>query len=361
MGKLYINFKALADNYRTLQARIGSGCVVGAAVKANGYGLGAVEVSRALYDAGCRQFFVATLEEGVELRAALPDDTYIACLNGLTQGREVDYTAANLTPVLGSLDEIKRWQEYALDKPAILHFDTGMNRHGLPEDEAQALLNSPDLLSALNVQVIMSHFACADELDHEMNHMQYQKFMDIAAHFPHAKKSLCNSSGIFLNADYHLDVVRAGMALYGLNPTPYTNSPMRPVVRLEAPIIQLKVADNQSTSGYNATYRFGGKSRLAIIDIGYADGLPRSLSNKGAFYVGGVRCPIRGRISMDLTIIDMSAVAESYEPRIGEMVEVIGVHQSVDDLAHDAGIIGYEILTSLGARHERIYVEDESP
>ena len=367
MSKLSINLNALADNYAYIQSRIGAHCTAGAAVKANGYGLGMVRVSEALHKAGCNDFFVATLEEGIKLRAAL-SDVNIACLNGLMKGRETEYVSHDLTPIFGSLDEINRWQQCAQDQDnglaAIIHIDTGMNRHGLPPNELSALYDAPDLLSGLNVKTVMSHFACADEPDHPMNHAQYQKFTDAMTHFkaitPHAKYSLCNSSGIFLSDAYHLDMVRSGMALYGLNPTPEKPNPMQNVVELNVPILQLKTADKQATAGYNATYRFDNSERLAIVALGYADGFHRSLSNNGALYYNGVRCPVRGRVSMDLTIIDISAVPESDAPHVGDMVQVIGAHQTADALAHDAGTIGYEVLTSLlgnrASRFTRNYI-----
>ena len=363
MGKLSINLKALAGNYARIQREIGANCIAGAAVKADSYGLGMEPVSQALYSAGCRDFFVATLQEGIKLRAALPDVS-IACLNGLAIGQEADYAAHNLTPILGSLDEITRWQtlaqEHGKQLPAILHIDTGMNRHGLPDNELSKLYDAPDYLSGLNVTTVMSHFACADELSHPMNHAQYQKFMNAMTHFrvitPRAKFSLCNSSGIFRSADYHLDLVRPGMALYGLNPTPETANPMQAVVSLSVPIIQIKTVEKQSAAGYNATYCFDKYETLAIVPLGYADGFHRSLSNNGALYYNGVRCPVRGRVSMDLTIIDISAIPESDAPRVGDMMQVIGADQSADDLARAAGTIGYEILTSLGARYDRNYV-----
>lgn len=356
MRKLSINLNGLADNYRALCAKAGAKTTVGASVKANGYGLGLIEVTRALHGAGCHDFFVATLQEGQALREALAD-VNIACFNGLSKGYEEDYAAYNLIPILGSIDEMRRWKDCAPDKPVMLHIDTGMNRHGLPIHDVEAACKH---LDSLNITHFMSHFSSSEEPDNSANTDQFDKFMraikplkDIC---PHAKLSMCNSSGLFLNPDYHLDLVRPGMALYGLNPASHQENPMAPVVKLEAPILQFKEAEAGTTAGYNETYRFDKNTSLAIIDIGYGDGLPRSLSNTGAFYIGGVRCPIRGRVSMDLTIIDISDVPDDKRPAVGDMVEVIGEHQSADDLARDAGTIGYEILTSLGARYERTYV-----
>ena len=241
--------------------------------------------------------------------------------------------------------------------PAYLSFNTRMNRLGLGSVETEKLLGEMSMLDGINVIGILSHFACADEAGNPMNDIQYNLFNDIAKAFPNAQKSLCNSSGIFRDPKYHFDLARSGMALYGLNPTPETTNPMEPVVRLEASVVRVRLVYKDASVGYNATYRFDKNTWLATLAVGYADGISWHLSNKGVFYWKGYPCPIRGRVSMDLTTIDLSAVPEGQRPKPGDVIEILGPHQSANDLAKAAGTIGYEILTSLGSRYERRYIE----
>lgn len=357
MSILSIDLGAVRANYRAIQARVGAGCTVSGVVKANAYGLGVGPVSKALYEEGCRLFFVATLPEALELRLIVGDAPVIAMLNGYDASQAPLYKESKITPVLNHEGELTAYQNAAQDhKPAILHFDTGMNRLGFEADAVQRLADDSDALSGLDVLYVMSHFACSDESAHAMNAAQVESFLRLASLFRGVPKSMCNSGGIYQNADWHLDMVRPGMALYGLNPCPYQDNPMRAVLSLETLILQIKSAHKDETCGYNATYRFEENTMLAIVSLGYADGILRSLSNKGALYWKGIRCPIRGRVSMDLTIVDLSAVPDSVMPRPGDALEVIGPHQSADDLARDAGSIGYEILTSLSRRYQRVYV-----
>ena len=231
-----------------------------------------------------------------------------------------------------------------------------MNRLGLGSVETDKLLREMEMLDGLDVVGIMSHFACADEKGHPLNDVQYGVFSEIARAFPNAEKSLSNSSAIFRDSRYHFDVARPGMALYGLNPTPEAQNPMQPVVTLKVPIVRTRIVYKDASVGYGATYRFEKDTPIATVSAGYADGILRALSNKGSFYWKGYHCPIRGRVSMDLTTVDLSAVPENERPRPGDFMEVIGNHQSADELAADAGTIGYEILTALGNRYERFYV-----
>lgn len=358
---LTIDLKALMANYRLFDEKTGTSCDVAAIVKANAYGLGVKPVADTLYSCGARSFFVATLEEALELKAHLDEQnskiTRLAILGGLFHGCEQDYSAHNLSPVLNSLDEIERWQKQAAKTqhplPAIIHFDTGMNRLGLGPRETQTLLDDPDKLDGLDVQMIMSHFACADEKDHPMTEAQFEQFDQLAKAFPETVKSLANSSGIFRTSKHHYELVRPGMAMYGLNPTPEKINPMTPVISLETRILQTRNARRDSTIGYSATYRFKKDTAVATVALGYADGFLRALSNKGTLYYKGQPCPIIGRVSMDLVTVDISGLEQKPEP--GEIMEVIGLHQTADDLASAAGTIGYEILTDLGRRYHRTY------
>ena len=357
-GKLSIDLAALRGNYALLRGRVGPRVRVAAAVKANGYGLGAAEVSSALFTEGCRDFFVSSLEEGLALRQSLKDGQ-IYVLNGFYASGADAYAEQNLIPALGSFMEIEAYKKLAAKLgrklPAYLSFNTRMNRLGLGSVETDKLLREMHMLDGLEIVGVMSHFACADELGHPLNETQFGVFDEIARAFPNAAKSLSNSSGIFRNAKYHYDVVRPGMALYGLNPTPEAANPMKPVVSLKVPIVRTRIVYKDASVGYGATYRFEKDTPIATVAAGYADGLFRALSNKGALYWKDYACPIRGRVSMDLTTVDLSAVPENERPRPGDFMEVIGTHQSADDLAEAAGTIGYEILTALGNRYERFY------
>lgn len=357
-GNLLIDLSALKDNYAQLDGLTGPGCEVAGALKADAYGLGAVPVAKALYQAGCRTYFVATPEEALEIRPHLQAEAAIAVLHGYDPHFAREYESQNLTPVLNSLPQIAhyakaRWGE--TPKPAILHFDTGMNRLGIERQEAERLNENKDLLEGMTIKMVMSHFASSEEQGNPKNTEQALRYHEIAKKYQGVAKSLCNSSAIFTNKAWHLDMVRPGMALYGLNPTPESKNPMRRVVSLNAPVLQIKKARTGETVGYNETYRFDKETPLAIIGVGYADGLFRSLSNAGSAYWKGRKLPIRGRISMDLIICDLSALPENEFPLPGDRLELIGPHQSADELAIAAGTIGYEILTALGRRYKRIY------
>lgn len=358
-GVLTVNLQNLRENYRILAQKAGESCAVAAVVKADGYGLGAVSIAGDLIQAGCRDFFVATPEEGLELRAA-HKDINIYVLNGFYASYAEHYPAQNLVPVLGSFMEIESYtalaQKHGRALPTFLNFNTRMNRMGLGALEAEELIADMDRLGGLEIMGVMSHFACADEADHPMNETQYELFAAIAAHFPKAKKSLCNSSGIFRDSKYHFDMVRPGMALYGLNPTSETDNPMKPVITLEVPVIRTRIVYKDAVVGYGATYRFDKKTQIATLSAGYADGIFWALSNKGAFYWNGYECPIRGRISMDMTSVDLCNVPQAERPKPGDYLELIGPHQSPAQLAAGAGSFDYEILTALGHRYRRLYI-----
>ena len=352
---LTVDLAALAANYRFLRDK--AGVRTAGMVKADGYGLGMTEVSAALYAAGCRDFFVATPGEAIALREFLRsrggDDAMIAALCGVPMGAPADYIAHDITPVLNGPYDLALWRDSAakLGKqlPAILHLDTGMNRLGFSHEEAR----NADL-QGIDLKLVMSHFACADEQGHVLNIAQHKKFEDMSALFPGVPKSLANSSGIFRDATFHYDMVRPGMALYGLNPVPETRNPMKPVVTLQARILQTRHVNKGDTAGYGAKYTFDHDTTLATLALGYADGFHRALGNKASLYHEGRACPIRGRVSMDLTIIETGHL-KARPPQPGDVAEIIGPHQDADALARAAGTIGYEILTSLGPRYKRAY------
>lgn len=352
---LTIDLSAVRENYRLLKSRLGNARCAGV-VKADSYGLGAAQVAKALVEEGCDTFFVAHVGEGLALRAVLGRGPAIYILNGTTPGAEVEAAAAGLTTVANSLEQLAAWRETARAVgrrlPAVLQVDSGMSRLGMMPSEVETLASDASLLEGLEVKLVMSHLACADEPEHPANAAQKEAFDRLRAMLPAAPASLANSSGIFLGADYHYDLARPGAALYGINPTPGHANPMRAVVRLDAKVIQTRTLDKNTGIGYGHTFRTAGPLRAATISLGYADGWHRRAA-AGAYF-NGVRLPFIGRVSMDSIIIDISALPEG-ALKAGDLVELIGSHQAVDDVAGHAGTIGYEVLTGLGHRFHRIY------
>lgn len=358
---LTVDLGAVAANYRLLARRAAPAeCAV--AIKADAYGLGMERVAPALANAGAKTFFVAQLAEGVALRGMLPAST-IAVFNGPLPGTEADFAAHRLTPVLNRLGDIETWAGFCRSRgaplPAFVHIDTGMNRQGLGPDELSVLADQPDRLAGIELVGVMSHLACADIAGHPMTPQQLDRFRAARSRLPQAPASLANSSGIFRGADYHFDMVRPGCAVYGVNPTPETINPMQPTVRVVTRVVQVRCVDSPMTVGYGATHSVTGPGKIATIPVGYADGYLRSLGGRGRVLVSGHAVPVVGRISMDLTTVDISALPDDLIGP-GTEVEVIGPTQTVDDVAAAAGTIGYEILTALGRRYERVYV-DEPP
>lgn len=352
---LDIDLGAIAENYRRLRATApGSDCA--AVVKADAYGLGAAQIAPVLRYEGCRDFFVALLAEGIALRGLLPD-ARIHVLNGLLADTEQDFVDHRLVPVLNDLEQIDRWAARGRAEgplPAIVHLDTGMNRLGLGSDETAALIAAPDRLDGIDLRYWMSHLVAAEDAGSPLAAEQRRRLVDWLGRLPPAPVSLANSSGIFRGAEFAFDLLRPGVALYGVNPTPGAPNPMRPVVALRARILQVRDVDSPMTVGYGATHRVGGKGKIATISVGYADGFLRSLSGAGFGVIAGRRVPVVGRVSMDLVTLDVGDVpASALAP--GAFVELIGPHHTIDELAVEAGTIGYEILTALGRRYCRRY------
>jgi len=358
---LTIDLDAVQANYRTLQARA-AGAECSAVVKADAYGLGAEQVAPALWQVGCRTFFVAHIDEGIRLRAALAAasmDADIHVLNGALAGTEPVFEAHRLIPVLNSPEAVLRMREHAArtgrSQPADLHLDTGMARLGLAPAEARAMAGDTALIAGLDIRLVISHLACADEPDHPLNREQLAAFRTLRTLWPQGRAALANSSGIFLGPDYCFDLVRPGAALYGVSPTPGGANPMAAVVALHGKILQVRDVDTNQSVGYGASHRFSGKARVATVAVGYADGFPRTLSNCGWAYVGDVRVAIVGRVSMDLITLDVTQVPPG-ALAAGAHAEFIGPHTPVDTVAEAAGTIGYEILTRLGRRYHRAYL-----
>jgi len=354
---LTIDLDAIAANWRLLADRVAPAACA-AVVKADAYGTGMERVAPALAAAGCRTFFVALPDEGLRLRAVLKD-AEICVFGGAPRGAEDVFARYRLIPVLNSLGDVEAWSGFARTRQvratAALHIDTGMSRLGLPPDELDRLANEPDRLEGIDLRTLLSHLACADEPDHPMNDHQLDAFRTARGRLPPAPASFANSSGIFLGTDFHFDLGRPGIAIYGGAPVPDQPNPMTQVIRLQGKILQVREIDSPQTVGYGVSHRAGRRERIATVAAGYADGYLRSLSNSGTGYVGDVPVPVVGCVSMDLITFDVTAPHET-DVRPGAVVDLIGPHNPVDAIAAAAGTISYEILTSLGARYHRAYV-----
>lgn len=352
---LEIDLSAIAENWRRLDAMHAG--ATAAAVKADAYGLGAAQVAPALLAAGCRDFFVAHLDEALTLHPLLDDGVMLAVLHGILPGEETEFAAHGLVPVLTSLGEVERWRAEALRRskklPAILHADTGMNRLGLSPAEIDRLSSDNALLEGIELKLVMSHLISSDRPEAPTNPAQLRRFQALRRRFPYAKASLANSAGMFLGPDYQADLARPGAALYGLNPTPGRRNPMRPAVRLTAAILAVRDIAAGETVGYDATWTARRPSRIATVAAGYADGLLRSLSGAGSARFDGKPVPLVGRVSMDLATFD---VTDHPAALPGRILELIGPEHDADALAREAGTSGYEMLTSLGRRYHRRYL-----
>jgi alanine racemase len=359
-GVLTVDLDAIVANWRKLEkTAVPAECA--AVIKADAYGCGADPVARALAAAGCKTFFVATLDEARIARAALPSEA-IYVLDGFLQNCGDIYAKLDAKPVIGDLNELAEWDVFCRRSRwqggAAIHIDTGMNRLGLSVSEAQGIIpriNAGDH----GITLVMSHLACAEALHNPLNARQLANFREIASLFSGVPASLSNSSGIFLGPQFQFDLVRPGAGLYGINPTPEADNPMQPVVDLKARILHIRNVEKGEAVGYGATWTARRPTRLAIVSAGYADGYFRaggsSDGTRGAeVVVCGKRCPIAGRVSMDLMGVDITDV-EKNAARRGHMVTLLGEGITVDELAHHFGTIGYEVLTSLGRRYARIY------
>lgn len=350
---LEIDLAAIAANWRTLAARHTSGPVAGV-VKADAYGLGARAVGPALHAAGCRHFFTALLDEALAIRG-LMGDAMLGVLNGMFPGTAGEYVEHGLVPVLGSLGEIDAWAAASRHAgralPAILHIDTGMARLGLSPAELDRLTEAPSRLDGIRLLYVMTHLVASEEPGNPLNAKQRVRFEAACARLPAAPRSLANSSGIFLPG-FGSDLARPGASLYGVNPTPGRPNPMRLPVRLTARVLAVRDIAAGESVGYNATWRAARPSRIATAAIGYADGWLRSQSNRGAALFDGRALPLVGRVSMDLATFDATE-----HPGLApdDWLELIGPGRTPDDVAAAAGTNGYEVLTSLGRRFDRIY------
>lgn len=328
-------------------------------MKADAYGIGASNAAPALYRSGCRDFFVAQLGEGLPLRPILAPDATIFILNGLQPGGEAGAAEAGLVPVLNGLEQCEAWAAEAARRgtrlPAALQLDSGMSRLGLMPSEVEIFVTRPDLTETIDLRLVMSHLACADAPDHPANERQRAAFAALAARFPGLRLSLANSGGILLGSGFRHDLARPGLALYGVTPVAGQDIGLRPVVSLDARVIQVRTIVAGTAVGYGAAFVAPHAMRIATLAVGYADGWPRHLSGTGSAFFGDTRLPILGRVSMDSMTVDVSALPEGCL-RLGTLVELIGPHQTLDRVAAEAGTIPYEILTRLGRRYQRIVI-----
>ncbi len=362
-GLLTVDLAALADNWQTL-ARLAAPAECAAVVKANAYGVGLERAAPALWAAGAKTFFVAHLGEGLVARRLLPDGAEIYVLNGLEAGADpADYASNRLKPAIGSVEELARWSAFASAagrrSPCALHLDTGMRRLGFSSRDALAAAMERHG-AASGADLLMSHFVSSEIPDDPLNAIQIARFAAARAAFPRLRASFANSSGIFLRERPIHDLARPGYALYGGNPAPGRPNPMRPVVTLTVPVQQTRWIEAGDACGYNAQWTAKRRTRLATLLAGYADGLPRAAGagddRPGAeVFIAGQKCPLVGRVSMDLVIADVTDCPEE-AVRPGVRAELFGAAVGIDDFAALSGTIGYQLLTSLGPRYRRRYV-----
>jgi alanine racemase len=369
-NRLTIDLRALADNWRRMNARSGKARAA-AVLKADAYGVGIEAAAETLYRAGARDFFVASAEEGVDLRPLVPDGR-IFVLAGLWPGIEPLFFENDLVPVINSEEQLAFYMAAVSehgDHPCVLHVDTGMNRLGLSMGEALALANDPARPASFSPVLVMSHLACADDPGHPLNARQLAAFRTVSREFEGVEASLANSAGVHLGSDYHFDLTRPGIATYGGEAVNGMPNPMTPVVTAEARIIQVRSVEKGGSASYGATASFHRDSRIAIAAIGYADGYHRSVSGSGvtlrqaapsgAFgFLHGQKVPHVGRVTMDLSLFDVTDLPEN-AVRAGDYIELFGRNIPVDDVARAGGTIGYEMLTSLGRRYDRAYIEPD--
>jgi alanine racemase len=336
--RLKLDRSALQDNWRWLQDR--AGVPAGAAIKADGYGIGAREAMRALHEAGCRTFFVSTYAEAQEL-GPVPADSELVVLHGVGPDDLEVATQSGARPVLNSAEQVKRWKQSAPGRAVDLMIDTGMNRLGLRADEMEAL-------DGLTIDTLHSHLACADE-DSPMNVRQLSAFRELAASIPAKRYAMANSAGICLGRDYSFDLVRPGLSLYGGIPRREAEGAIRQVARVEAQVVQRRTIRAGESSGYGATFVAPADTEAAIVNVGYADGYLRGFSSRGSAFAGEFALPVLGRVSMDLLALGCDAAPDLKE---GDWVEL---DYDLPTASEASGLTQYELLTGLGSRFERIW------
>ena len=355
---LEIDLKSICHNFKKIKKKVSKNCIVAATVKANAYGLGVEQVTKSLIKHKCKDFFVATLMEGIELRS-YNKSVHIYILNGLDVGKCSIYKKYKLIPVLNSIKQIREYETYQSkikkSMDAIIHFDTGMSRLGLDEDETRKLINNRNnILKKTNIKYIMSHLACGDDPKSKKNNEQLKTFREISKSFKNIKMTLANSAGILLGKNYHFDMVRPGISIYGGSAQKNEKNTYKHVIKLTAKLIQIRQIKKGSTVGYGATYKAKQKMTIGTISIGYADGLNRLFSNNMKCYYKNKEVNVIGRISMDLVTLDLSKFQKK-DIQIKNRIEVINDQNNINQICMNIETIPYEILTNLGHRYSRKY------
>ncbi len=351
-----IDTSNIIKNYQIIKNQANNS-LISAVIKNDAYGLGAIKISKILQEQGCKDFFVATLSEGIILRKEF-NNINIFVLHGVLPNQEAIFLRYNLIPVINTISQASLWNNFAKKNneklQCIVHVETGINRLALSMEEVN-FLHSNNSMDYLEITCVMAHFACSDMDNHFSIDIQYNKFLEFFKFFPSAKKSLSASYGIFLKQEYLTDIVRPGVALYGGNPKPYTTNIMLPVIHFYTTILQIKLLKQDEFVGYG--YRFQAKkdSRVAVIQVGYADGVLRCATNKGHVYINGYKAPMIGTVSMDLIVVDVSSIP-THLCEEGEAVELIGNNMSLDNFATMLGTVHCEILGGLTRRYPRIYI-----
>jgi len=359
---LVVNLGHVAANYRRL-AQEAKTAECAAVLKADGYGMGAVPIALRLHQEGCRSFFVAFAHEGVALREAFVDrglEAHIYVLNGFFPGAEGTYAEFHLIPALTDLDQVDRWQAFCRmtgrKLPAALHIDTGMSRTGLPSKEYMALASNPELLEGMDLKLVLSQMAYSHDENMTFSNQQRQRFDQAIRHLPKMKASLAKSGVIFLGSEFHYDMVRPGIALHGINPINEKASPLQQTMELWGRIYQIQDVVVGQSIGYSQTFVAASARRVATIGVGYADGYPWVLGNKGHVDIAGYKAPIVGRISMDVMSVDVTDVPETHLI-MGGWVRLMGGDISVESIAKLSGTVPYEILLRMGKRFRRVYIQ----
>lgn len=366
-SQLTINLDAILANWRRLDSLSPAQTATAAMVKANGYGLGAARIGTMLAAAGCRHFFVASLSEAIDLAAAFREtghnEAAIMVLHGVQRGQEADFAAAGLVPVLNDLEQLARWRMWATKAgqklPALLHFDTGMTRLGLDAAQTDWLIDTPQALDGLDIRHIMSHLVAAEVKTDPINDQQRDRFNAIRQFFPGLPASLANSAGCFLGSDYHFQMTRPGIALYGIHPAGRPGDGLQPVLRWCARIMQVRAAAAGDKVGYNGTVTLQRDSRIATIGVGYADGYRRQLGGKASVRIGSATAPVIGRVSMDSITVDVTDLTAD-DLATGQ-ADLLHDAYDIHTMAIDAGTIGYEIITQLGHRPARQFIGGPEP
>ena len=344
---LTIDLSSVKSNWIKLNSFSSSYVETSVVLKANAYGLGVKYIAPVLYAEGVRSFFVASVEEGIELRSILPENTVIYSLNGFSRSNISEIKHFNICPIINSPKQFIMFKDFLPTKPFAIQIDVGMNRLGFKAKEVDEHLID---LKSLNPMLIIGHLSSADSLNLEENNLQLNRFNKVVSYFDNVRKSIAASSGIMLGKNYHLSMTRPGIGLFG----GISFEEAKPVIEIELPVIQIKEGCKGEGVGYNLTHKLKKRSTLATVASGYADGIMRSASNKGKLYYGGIECPILGRISMDLVTVDISRLKVS-----PEYLSLIGPSHSIIDLATEADTIPYEILTRLGSRYQRFYKDEQ--